>query len=387
MMSIILFKRRNNTVGNKLLAMLMFFPVFTIASNIVLFLLKWHNFIFLNSMNTAVIITFGPVFISYLRVLQGRNIKVDTRLVLHFIPSILIMVSTLQYFIMTDSQRIIALNRILAGEDFYTNFINLLLLFHVMVYLIIAHREVRHYASQVLNFYSTLELVQLKWMRSVVNFITILNSSTLLVFLLPIIVTGKGNIYVDLVAIPGIVCFLYGFMMYKGFSYNAIYDQASYKELLKHTGRLNNFIDLQLSLNEDGQNQETNKELITTCEHDEVKVSEISELGNRIKELVNQEKIFTNRELNLQKFSDELEAPAYLVSKIITSELNESFYDLINKRRIQKAQELLLSETNFSIEGIAYEVGFNSRSTFYRAFKKYIGQHPKEFLDKKKPEK
>jgi len=387
MMSVFLFIRRSNTAGNRLLAILMLLPVFTILSNTFLFILKWHNFIFLNSINSALMITFGPVFISYLRILQGRKINVDARFLLHFIPALLILLSAFQYFVMTEPQRIHALSRIIAGEDLYSNVINLLLLCHVMVYLIMAYREVRSYASHVLNFYSTIELVQLQWMRSIVSFIIILNSSTLFLFLFPIVVTGRGNIYVDLVAIPGIVCLLYGFMVYKGFSYNAIYDQASYKELLTHTGRLNSFIDSQLKPDERIPAQENSKEPGTSHKQSDVKVSDKPELANRIQQLLDQEKIYTNPDLNLQKLSDELNAPAYLVSKIITSELGETFYDLINKRRIRKAQELLSADHNFSIEGIAYEVGFNSRSTFYRAFKKYIGQHPKEFWDKKKPER
>ncbi|MFC2137941.1 helix-turn-helix domain-containing protein [Bacteroidota bacterium] len=33
------------------------------------------------------------------------------------------------------------------------------------------------------------------------------------------------------------------------------------------------------------------------------------------------------------------------------------------------------------IEIIAYEVGFNSKSAFYRAFNKYIKQSPSEFIN------
>jgi len=39
--------------------------------------------------------------------------------------------------------------------------------------------------------------------------------------------------------------------------------------------------------------------------------------------------------------------------------------------------------TETTIEYVAYESGFNSRASFYRAFKKHTGITPTEFLRKK----
>ena len=61
--------------------------------------------------------------------------------------------------------------------------------------------------------------------------------------------------------------------------------------------------------------------------------------------------------------------------------MNTSFYNLVNRFRIEQAKKLLLDPkaSHLSIEGIAYECGFKSRSTFFKFFKKEVGMTPTAF--------
>jgi len=77
-------------------------------------------------------------------------------------------------------------------------------------------------------------------------------------------------------------------------------------------------------------------------------------------------------------------SPNYL-SQVINEKLNFTFLELINKYRIDEAKEMILDENlNDTIEGIGYLVGFNSKSTFHSAFKKFTGQTPSEFKKSKR---
>jgi AraC-like DNA-binding protein len=55
--------------------------------------------------------------------------------------------------------------------------------------------------------------------------------------------------------------------------------------------------------------------------------------------------------------------------------IGQSFVQYLNSIRTERAKELLLT-TSLSISAIAFEVGFEEISTFYRAFKKHQGQSP-----------
>jgi len=70
---------------------------------------------------------------------------------------------------------------------------------------------------------------------------------------------------------------------------------------------------------------------------------------------------------------------------ILNSKLNSSFPDYINAMRIKTAISLLndFYKKHLTIETIAYECGFNNRTSFYKAFKKQTGKLPTDYLKNK----
>ncbi|HNP47284.1 MAG TPA: helix-turn-helix domain-containing protein [Bacteroidia bacterium] len=100
-----------------------------------------------------------------------------------------------------------------------------------------------------------------------------------------------------------------------------------------------------------------------------------------IESLMTESKIFTNSELKLQTFANELGLPSHQVSKLINEKFGKTFNDFVNEYRVQE----FISRINkpefqsFTIYGIASDVGFNSKSSFHTAFKKITGKTPSEF--------
>ncbi len=90
------------------------------------------------------------------------------------------------------------------------------------------------------------------------------------------------------------------------------------------------------------------------------------------------EKYYLNPDLTLQTLASELGLHANTISETINSGLNKSFPDFVNEYRIKAAIEKLNSSeySNITVLGIAYDSGFNSKTTFNRAFKKTTGKTP-----------
>lgn len=102
----------------------------------------------------------------------------------------------------------------------------------------------------------------------------------------------------------------------------------------------------------------------------------------RIVELMECKKSYLRMDYSLNEMSKELHVLPNLLSMVINSRLHCSFPEYINSLRVKNAIELLekASKNNLTIEAIAYDSGFNNRTSFYAAFKKETGKLPKDYL-------
>jgi AraC-like DNA-binding protein len=94
--------------------------------------------------------------------------------------------------------------------------------------------------------------------------------------------------------------------------------------------------------------------------------------------------LFQDNELSLAKLAEVSGLNVHLASKAINECSGGNFYDWVNHYRIEKAKSSLL-QSDQQVSRICYDVGFNSKSTFYAAFKKVTGVTPgafrKQFLE------
>jgi AraC-like DNA-binding protein len=93
---------------------------------------------------------------------------------------------------------------------------------------------------------------------------------------------------------------------------------------------------------------------------------------------------FLDPYLSLDSLSKELEMSTSNLSKIMNSFAGSNFSDYINKYRIEQAKKLLYDSdfSRYTIVAIGLECGFNSKSTFYAAFKKFTNKTPNAFRSK-----
>ena len=106
-----------------------------------------------------------------------------------------------------------------------------------------------------------------------------------------------------------------------------------------------------------------------------------------IETLIRGKRYFLDKTLTLQKLATCLGTNRQYLSNYINQEKAMTFYDYINDFRLEEAKNLLdgLDEgRQYSIEEISNLSGFNSYSTFLRAFAKKYGQTPSKYLKNKR---
>lgn len=100
-----------------------------------------------------------------------------------------------------------------------------------------------------------------------------------------------------------------------------------------------------------------------------------------IKEYIETNKRYLNPNFSLEMLSHELKMSTSSLSQIINKDNTTNFSDYINHLRVEKAKKYLtkVAYKNYTILSIGLECGFNSKSTFYNAFKKFTNTTPSDF--------
>jgi len=89
---------------------------------------------------------------------------------------------------------------------------------------------------------------------------------------------------------------------------------------------------------------------------------------------------FLQEDLDLSALAKSLEMSSVKLSKLIKQAFGMSFAELINRFRIHHFLSQKESFTQYTLETYIYQSGFANRSTFYAAFKKYVGVNPSFYL-------
>ncbi len=93
------------------------------------------------------------------------------------------------------------------------------------------------------------------------------------------------------------------------------------------------------------------------------------------------QKSYLNPQYSLAMLADEIGITQRDLSFVINDRFKKNFFEFINAYRIEYAKELLIKskDKKLTILEIIYETGFNSKSSFYTAFRSHTNMTPKEF--------
>lgn len=115
-----------------------------------------------------------------------------------------------------------------------------------------------------------------------------------------------------------------------------------------------------------------------------LETSLLNEFYDNIVKYMETNKPYRDNELRLVHLADQLGFSTHLLSQIINNKSGNNFNHFVNEYRLQEAEELLLSSKHAQVKSIYFDVGFNNKATFYKAFKMKHHCTPLEFKKKLK---
>ena len=110
--------------------------------------------------------------------------------------------------------------------------------------------------------------------------------------------------------------------------------------------------------------------------------NDYSDWKPKIEQVFKEQQLYLDPELSLSDLATKLKTNTSVLSAAINQNFGKNFNDFVNEYRVEEVKRQLKDPANahLSLLGVALECGFNSKSTFNRAFKKFTGKSPKEFV-------
>ncbi|MCT4589384.1 MAG: helix-turn-helix domain-containing protein [Carboxylicivirga sp.] len=229
-------------------------------------------------------------------------------------------------------------------------------LFNIAI-LVFILRLLKKHQKSVRSYYSNLEQLTLKWIKVIVLIFLGFHVLWITEDLVVIQADWLGEYFAGISSM--FTLFMIFWIGHNGFSQHEIFTQKMFaccEEKIPEESEEQSFNDIE---NNDNQ------------------------LWVEIRNKIQTKQLFLDPKLNLRGLSEAIGMNEKEVSRLINQQENCNFYQFINRYRVEQFKKLLVSEraTQLSFMGLAYEAGFNSKSTFYSAFKAIEGITPKQFKD------
>ncbi|MBC2838694.1 AraC family transcriptional regulator [Robiginitalea sp. SC105] len=343
------FSRKGRKLSNYLLAFFFLSLAFGLLDYYLLssgfYAFRPELALFLNSL----VIFHAPLLLLYTQSLTRRDFRLRPVHLLHALPFALVMAMlAVFYYSQPPETQQQVLADVQKGEDLSTILVSVFGLIYEISYLVAIKLQLRRYRETILEHFSNIDKINLNWLNFLVNVFIISVLASALANILrhsQLVPMDQGAILVGLVGL----LFFINSVLFKGLHQNEIFLGA---EEIRH---------------ESVASPEATHSLL-----------------ERLRSHLASGKPYLDPHLTLKDLAAQLGMPSRQLSTLINAELGKSFFDLINGYRIEEAKRILResSDPKLTILEVMYEVGFNSKSSFNTAFKKYTGSTPSAFKDR-----
>lgn len=353
-----LLGKKNKTLPDKLLAVWMFL----IGIHLLLYYFLdsglARKYPFILGISAPFPFFHGPMLFLYTSALTGRIERVKTVMMLHFLPVAGYYLYALDFFLMPGEEQWEFVRRIMdrEGPVFYTA-ASYAILVSAATYQVITLTLFRRHKRKLMDQFSyTSEKINLNWLRYLIIGMSVIWVAVIISYLQIIRMEGDDLIYLTVVLF---VVFIGYFGVRQGNIFESV--QTVRADTRDHMH----------------QSDEEKRYLKSG-----LKKEVADETESRLKELMEKEKLFLDDSLSLGKIADLVGlSPTYL-SQVINERFGKNFYDFVNSHRVEEFKRMLNDpvKKNYSILSLAYEAGFNSKSSFNKYFKQTTGKTPSEFM-------
>ncbi|HEX6892289.1 MAG TPA: helix-turn-helix domain-containing protein [Chryseolinea sp.] len=295
----------------------------------------------------------GPLFYFYVQSITDKSFRLARRHLIHLLPFLLFV-----WIIPLLTADFLSLRQVNYGMlsvfDPFNDRVSILQYVyssvfvaqfgHLVIYLIGAFLSIRQYEKDLAGSYSSMNSREIAWLK-MLNILLLLIVALVSVFLILFFVSRSYNRDLDyLYVIPSSVLIYLVSYRLAGVQWLRVAPTA-----------------------------------VVKYKKSSLKTSEGKERAEELERYLAAHKPYLNNELRLEQLAEMLGMPSHHLSQVLNEHLNSTFFDFINRQRVEEAKKLIINEGELTLLEIAFKAGFNNKTTFTNAFKKFTGMTPLAF--------
>ncbi len=366
--------KKSNHKDNKILGVFMLILFVLLLSNFFYYIRQYFIVVYFRYyIVLPLVLSIPPALFLYIEALTVEGFEFTRKKLRHFYPAIFILILNLVFYgTLPDKEKFLF---VVKGYllDFSKESIHMRIVYEIkkftdiiyyvqiVVYIILMIISFKRHKNNIERYFSYKEGISLNWLKIFIIIFIILSSLDAFENILSL----QLRKYWEIIDAIEIILYVY-FLGYFGIKQMLIYSNET------PVAQKNENIEQKNNLKNNIQDKYINSPLSETQK---------SEIIKGINYFMEQEKLFLNNKLTIDVLSDKLKTNKKYLSQTINETYKKNFYSFVNEYRIKEAEKLLKSieSKKLSIEGIAKSVGFNSKSSFNSAFKKYTGLTPSSY--------
>lgn len=303
--------------------------------------------------------TYGPILYLYVRHMTAPGLKFSAWNALHFIPFAV-------FFAVSVIFREKPMFDDLSGYFVTDRFISLRIVYSICFFLSITLYSVFSFVEIRKHQHRLRDIVSYAPARISLNWLKIL-SITFYVGYIVVFILGGIDIFAGLVNFdPYIIVFVFITIFSFVYSFYAIRQPVIFD-----------------GITEEKEDVDSKNSIPEKYARSGLRDEQATEYLNRLLAFMEDEKPFLDSDLTIHDLSRKTGIPRHYITEILNEKYGRNFFTFINEYRVKEVIMRIRDPRfqHYTILAIAFDAGFNSKSTFNTFFKTYTGKTPSQYRD------
>lgn len=283
---------------------------------------------------------YGPLLWLYVKDIMGKNKRVDNQKLLHFFPFVIFIFLSIIFYKSGIFLKTLALSGVASG----------------IIYCILTYKQLEKHKEHIVNHFSNIEKINLNWIKQLLWGLTVIWIGVFVV----VFISRFLNVQLPM---NWFFLFIPLFISYLGYY-----------------GLKQQIIDIEPKV-ESSKSKIVTSQKQQTYKKSGLQESDMLSIFDKLEQLMQTQQLYLQSTLSLKELSEKSKIPQHHITQTLNDYASVNFYDYINAYRVATFKQKIQQgdAKNFSLLGIAFDCGFNSKSSFNRIFKNSTGKSPSEY--------